>query len=294
MKKNKAKLILLLIGLIIFLPAFSWAADSTSTRYEYKLLEGLPGFYSANESPTFNAYISAIYKFGIWVVGIAALLMISIGAFMYLTSAGNNAAMGSAKNVITDAIIGLVLALLAWLLLYTINPELVSPKGIPETGSTSSSTTSSGTTTSGSSSSSTTDKKASQSNMTAQEVKSQLDAAGIEVNRTCIDKDASGCTKLSGVTQTAIDGAKDINSKVGDITINGATETVNHSSKTNHADGHTLDIKLQNSSDTAKMETYLKEQVSAGKVTQVCSNGFSHNCSSSEPTNVYHVQWAKS
>ena len=45
---------------------------------------------------------------------------------MYLTSAGNTSAMGNAKGVITDAIIGLVLAISAWFLLNFINPEILS------------------------------------------------------------------------------------------------------------------------------------------------------------------------
>ncbi len=44
---------------------------------------------------------------------------------MYMTSAGNNAKAESAKRVITDSIIGLVIALSAYLLLYVINPDLV-------------------------------------------------------------------------------------------------------------------------------------------------------------------------
>ena len=79
----------------------------------------------------FYVYINAVYKFGIWAVGIAALLMIAIGAYMYITSAGNNSSMEKAKGVITDAIVGLVLALGAYLLLYIINPDLVKISKLP-------------------------------------------------------------------------------------------------------------------------------------------------------------------
>ncbi len=85
-------------------------------------MEPIPGSATTTDFPS---YIRAIYKFGIWTVGIAALLMISIGGFMYLTSAGNTSKTGQAKEIITDAIIGVILALVSWLLLYTINPDLV-------------------------------------------------------------------------------------------------------------------------------------------------------------------------
>jgi hypothetical protein len=45
---------------------------------------------------------------------------------MYLTSAGNTSAMGSAKSVIFDSLIGLVIAIVAWLILNVINPDLVN------------------------------------------------------------------------------------------------------------------------------------------------------------------------
>lgn len=66
-----------------------------------------------------------IYKFLIWTVGIAALLMLTIGGFMYMTSAGNQAAAGTAKKIIRDALLGLVIVLFTWVLLNLINPDLV-------------------------------------------------------------------------------------------------------------------------------------------------------------------------
>jgi hypothetical protein len=122
-------------------PGTNSPSTVTSSNFDYPIMEGIPGIIKAGEKPDFNQYVSGVYKFGLWAVGIAALLMLSIGAFMYLTSAGNNAAMGSAKGVIVDAIIGLILALVAWLLLNIINPDLVHPKGITGIAPTTSSTT---------------------------------------------------------------------------------------------------------------------------------------------------------
>lgn len=44
---------------------------------------------------------------------------------MYLVSAGNTSKMDVAKRVVTDAVIGLIVVLSAYLLLYVINPDLV-------------------------------------------------------------------------------------------------------------------------------------------------------------------------
>ncbi len=95
-------------------------------EFKYPLLEQFPGFFNAGSTPTFPDLLSAVYKFGIWTVGIAAFFMLTVGGFLYATSAGNTASISSAKNIITDALWGLVMALAAYLLLYVINPDLVN------------------------------------------------------------------------------------------------------------------------------------------------------------------------
>lgn len=94
-----------------------------SYAIDYIPLEPIPGAENAADLPS---YISGIYKFALWSVGIAAMFMLTVGGAMYLTSAGNTSAMGNAKNVITDAVIGLVLALTAWFLLNFINPDILN------------------------------------------------------------------------------------------------------------------------------------------------------------------------
>lgn len=90
----------------------------------YTQLENLPGAEGKNKS--FPEYVTAIYQIGLWVIGISAFFMLSVGGFMYLTSAGNTSSAGSAKGVIKDALIGLALGLSAWLIVNTINPDLTT------------------------------------------------------------------------------------------------------------------------------------------------------------------------
>lgn len=127
--KNKICLAVLIFASSALL-ATLMAPDCAKASFNYRVIEGIPGFISKGSSVELNEYISSVYKFGIWTIGIAALFMLSIGAFVYITSAGNNAVMGTAKTIIADAIIGLVLAMLSWLLLNTINPDLLSAPGI--------------------------------------------------------------------------------------------------------------------------------------------------------------------
>jgi len=70
-------------------------------------------------------YFSAWYKFLTGAVGIMATIMIMYGGFKWLTSRGGGD-VGQAKDIIFSALLGLVLALLSYIILNTINPQLLN------------------------------------------------------------------------------------------------------------------------------------------------------------------------
>jgi hypothetical protein len=121
---NKKRIILLssLMALIL-IPTLALAAGGA---FDYTPMEQIPGFANTGN---FYSYIGNVYKFGLWTVGICAMFMIGIGGYMYMISAGNSASMTKAKGVIFDAIAGLILALLSYLILFEINPNLVRLDG---------------------------------------------------------------------------------------------------------------------------------------------------------------------
>lgn len=90
----------------------------------YDLTIKLPGL--AQENVQFVDYIQTIFTLMISIAGIAALLMIMFGGFQYITAGGNESRTGQAKDRIKNAILGLILALCSWLVLNTINPDLVA------------------------------------------------------------------------------------------------------------------------------------------------------------------------
>jgi len=124
MSKIKFSILFFLI-IFVFLLNFDLVSADSSFSNSYRLLEGIPGFANKGDSISFPHYILIIYRFGIWTIGLCAMFMIMIGGYMYLTAAGNTSSAGKAKEVITDAFIGLFLALVSYLLLYIINPNLV-------------------------------------------------------------------------------------------------------------------------------------------------------------------------
>jgi hypothetical protein len=103
---------------------FLFCPHPSFADYTYTPMERIPGFESA--ATDFPNFLLSLYKFSIWIIGICALLMVTVGGFMYLVSAGNTSKMDTAKTLIKDAILGLIIALGAYFLLFTINPDLVN------------------------------------------------------------------------------------------------------------------------------------------------------------------------
>src|SRR3989344_3430018 len=72
-------------------------------------------------------YVSIIYRYGVSVTVILAVVSVMIGGFLWLVSAGSPDKVGRAKEFITAAIFGLVIALFSYLILQTVNPRLIDP-----------------------------------------------------------------------------------------------------------------------------------------------------------------------
>lgn len=68
---------------------------------------------SANEGDVDSA-ITNITNTIIFLLGAAAVIMIIIGGFMYVTAAGDAGRIKTAKNTILYAVIGLIVAIFAW------------------------------------------------------------------------------------------------------------------------------------------------------------------------------------
>lgn len=66
-----------------------------------------------------------VYNFALMLGGILAFGMIVYGAVKYTMAAGNPTGQSDARDVITQALLGLLLLVGAFILLNLINPELV-------------------------------------------------------------------------------------------------------------------------------------------------------------------------
>ena len=111
------------IFIIAFISAI-FVGASFMIAQAYEPLVRLPGLPTTG-SINLSQYIIGLYNFLLSIVGIVAVMMLIIGGMKYITAAGNASIIGDAKDTITNALFGLLLALLSWVIVSTINPDVL-------------------------------------------------------------------------------------------------------------------------------------------------------------------------
>lgn len=118
---NKQKLIIFTITAIIFFVV----SASVSAAGKYIPLEYLPGAGQPNQPVDLQTYSSALLRIGVILAAILAVIMITIGGIRYITAGSSLNSTEEARNMIKQALIGLLVVLFSYLLLYTINPDIL-------------------------------------------------------------------------------------------------------------------------------------------------------------------------
>jgi len=121
----KSKKLLIIISLLFIVYCSMLIAFNVYAGYKIEVT--IPHGPKAGTEPTLSSYIRGIYVFALALVIIAALGTLVVGGFMYMLS-GTITTQEKAKEYIWAAIGGLILALAAYLILYTINPDLTKLK----------------------------------------------------------------------------------------------------------------------------------------------------------------------
>ncbi len=115
-----------LIILAIILFSVSYLAFYDSANAQVKLETGLPGHSTVPTETALPSYISYLFVFGLGLITILALTQMIIGGITYILAAGNAAKVEDAKDTILQALLGVGILLVSYLLLRTINPDLVN------------------------------------------------------------------------------------------------------------------------------------------------------------------------
>ena len=117
------KKIFILFSIFALLAIFGMAGFVNAVGYEIPFPSAVE---KAAAGEGIAGYVNRLYIYALGLVGLTALGAIIFGGILYTTSAGNPSLQGDAKKRINSALIGLGILLTSYLILYTINPDLVN------------------------------------------------------------------------------------------------------------------------------------------------------------------------
>jgi len=260
-------------------PATPPPATSTG-GLKYTLLEKIPGLANTDGS-NLPKYILALYNLALAIVVLSAVFMVSIGGFMYLTSAGNTSAMHTAKEVIFNALIGLVIALTAWLLLNVINPDLtnVSINGLSPVA-----------VTPGAGGGVVTPPVPATGQYTHAEAVAALGGISVTSSGNCSNQNDAKCTSLNNIPKSTIANIVKLKSDSGcPFNVTGGTE-VGHAS---HGSG----LPVVDVSEAPCLKTFFQSNkanlTSGSNITKICATAsnqnIAFNCTYLEPAAHFHL-----
>ena len=111
---------------ILFFVSCFMLYDSAMAQVQLETgLPNIPGgqLPAGQELPS---YINYLFIFGLGLIAFLALVQMMLGGLTYILAAGNVTKVENAKDTIQQALFGLGLLLVSYLLLRTINPDLVN------------------------------------------------------------------------------------------------------------------------------------------------------------------------
>lgn len=128
MKIIKKNLLIVAIVLFLLLPSISLTvAAPIHLNLDYPRIGG----FDLNSDQDLNQVVAWLYYFVITIAGMAVFAMLVWGGFTWVTSTGDASKITNAKERIYSAFLGLILILASFIIMQTINPELVILK-LPE------------------------------------------------------------------------------------------------------------------------------------------------------------------
>ncbi len=255
MSNRKKTIILAFFVFIILLPSISSAVDLKLYNSPPCLLTDQNGNCSPDQT-TLQGYIQQLYAFALGIGGILAVGMIIFGA-IYISISGSVDKEKEGKSYITSALFGLVLLFGAYIVLRTVNPNLIqlTPPSAPVLSFPTSTMTSD------------------YWNDNNQKL-AELQNAGVKVSSSgnCYDISNASCTSLSGMPEYAIQFIINLQKNSGcpansdnGVVVTGGTE-VGHQT-------HGYGLPVFDLRDTSCLKSYIQNNLAAIKqqVKAICS-----------------------
>lgn len=116
--------------------------QTLALRARRGLFAGTAGFVPLAETPAgsklgqlytstdFSNFINGLFKFAIALGAIAAVLRIAYAGYLYMGQSDMWSQKGVAKGIIQNVTLGLLLLLAIYLILYQINPDILTLKAL--------------------------------------------------------------------------------------------------------------------------------------------------------------------
>lgn len=271
MKKNFYVFILIFIAFVVFFaPILSYAQVKTPSqiKIDYKY----PWAGATNPAD----FVAKFYKIALGVVGGAALGVLVYGAILWTVS-GAVSTKQDAMEWIWAAIWGIVLLLSAYLILKTINPDLIDlknpilPKASAGSIDISSHSNSSGIASApyneiyvgGSSGGGGAIRSFDDEALSEDEARNQLSSVKIGVKNTCPKGGSSGCVNLDGILQPTLNEVGILAASIGsdNVFVTAGTEgcgTVHSPGVYSHCTGYKVDLRLNTNLNSYITQNFTK------------------------------------
>lgn len=234
--------------IIKFLPIFIFAVFVASGVFSVVLAQSQINLNSPlGEAKTPAQFIENFYRYALGIVGAAAFVVIIYGAILYTTSAGNPAKQQDARAWITGAIWGIVLLLSTYLILYTINPNLVNlvDPHLEKIDVNSLQV-----------------KSSSGFGLSDGAARAQLRQQSIGTKDICSIGQTDGCVSLEGINQETLNEIFSVAGKVGssNVFVTGGTEGGHEGGNFSHGTGYKFDLRPNDTLDSYIRDKYEKEK----------------------------------
>lgn len=120
-----------IFAIIFYLIIFSifWASPVNSQGEYYTPLESIGEGVTSGQATSFNNYLVTVFRMAIIGAATLTVLVLVIGGVLYISAGGNPSKKESAKDMMTQSVLGLLLILVSYIILQQINPDLVT-KGL--------------------------------------------------------------------------------------------------------------------------------------------------------------------
>ncbi len=126
-KSNKVIVISALAIAFVFI--FADSASAATLADEAR--KGVNAVGDPDSSKSFGEVIVQVVNFMLYAIGILAVIMVIVGGIRFVLSAGDSNATTGARNTILYAIIGLVIAFVAWGLVNFVSGIFTPPPPTP-------------------------------------------------------------------------------------------------------------------------------------------------------------------